>query len=100
MPMHRYGINKFDNIISPTVSTMDQLKQENDQLKQELSLMRSVFETHYTSLVMNLRLKETKEGHMEWFDIQKISVSELKEFTQDHEILQYIEDKQIPYRDR
>ena len=64
------------------------------------ALLKSIFETHYTSLVMNLRLKETKKGHMEWFDIQKISVSELKEFTQDHEILQYIEDKQIPYRDR
>jgi hypothetical protein len=69
-------------------------------IQQELSLLKSIFETHYTSLVMNLRLKETKKGHMEWFDIQKISVSELKEFTQDHEILQYIEDKQIPYRDR
>jgi hypothetical protein len=73
---------------------------ENTALLKEVELLKSVFETHYSSLVMNLRLKNTRGGGAQWIDIQKSTVQELQVLVQDEEIRGCIEHKQRPYRDR
>ena len=82
------------------MTRLSTLTHENEALRQEVELWKSVFRTHYGSLVMNLRLKETTEGTQEWIDLQKASVQELQGFVKDEEIVQCISHKQRPYRDR
>ena len=82
------------------MTRLSTLTQENDALRHEVEILKSVFRTHYGSLVMHLRLKETMKGTQEWVDLQKASVQELKEFVQDDEIVRCISHKQRPYRDR
>ena len=82
------------------MTRLSTLTQENEALRHEVEILKSVFRTHYGSLVMHLRLKETMKGTQEWVDLQKASVQELKGFVQDDEIVRCISHKQRPYRDR
>ena len=62
----------------------------------------SFMQSHYFSVVGNLRIKN-KKGTQEpvWIDVTKITIQELKELDEDEEILELIKEKQtLRYRDR
>ena len=61
--------------------------------------LRSFLDTHYSSLVSNLRIKR-KQGVPVWIDVLRISLNELRQLDTDEEIERLIEEKQVTYRDR
>ena len=58
-------------------------------------------QSHYSSLVSNLRIKYKKGARDPiWIDVTKISIPELNELESDREILELIKEKQtLRYRD-
>jgi hypothetical protein len=81
-------------------STTGDITTGEGSLLDEIQLYQSVFKSHYSSLVMNLRIKETKGGERIWIDIQKCTVADLEDLLLDSEIQQLMEAKRAPYRDR
>jgi hypothetical protein len=84
-------------------------EQENKQTKQEPSyeeleaenkFLRSFMDSHYLSMVNNLRIK-SKQGQPVWIDVQSASLRDLRELDEDEEVRDMIESYQnLRYRDR
>ena len=71
-----------------------------EDLVRENQFLRSVFDTHYSSLVGNLRRK-TSQGVPIWIDIQTCSLGELRTLDSDPEVTELINScTNIRYRDR
>ena len=66
------------------------------------AFLLSFRESHYSSVVCNLRIKY-KKGTRDpiWIDVTKITIPELNELDSDNEIKELIRDKEsLRYRDR
>jgi len=95
--------------IPETETELKQTKQETKQTKQEASyedleaenkFLRSFMDSHYSSMVNNLRIK-SKQGQPVWIDVQSASLRDLRELDEDEEVSEMIESYQnLRYRDR
>jgi len=96
--------------IPETETELKQTKgQETTQTKQEPSyedleaenkFLRSFMDSHYSSMVNNLRIK-SKQGEPVWIDVQSASLRDLRELDEDEEVSEMIESYQnLRYRDR
>jgi len=66
--------------------------------KEEIIFLRSVLDTHYSSLVSNLRIKQKQDGSLVWIDIQNLHKYDLSDIVMDDEIKERTKIKR--YRDR
>jgi hypothetical protein len=75
-------------------------KERIPHLEAENKFLRSFMDSHYSSIVYNLRIK-SKQGQPVWIDVQKASLRDLRELDEDEEIQALIEGYQnLRYRDR
>lgn len=66
--------------------------------QEEIIFLRSVLDTHYSSLVSNLRIKQKQDGSLVWIDIQNLHKYDLSDIVMDDEIKERTKKKR--YRDR
>ena len=66
--------------------------------QEEIIFLRSVLDTHYSSLVSNLRIKQKQDGSLVWIDIQNLHKYDLSDIVMDDEIKERTKIKR--YRDR
>jgi len=70
-----------------------------EALHAENEFLKSVLDSHYASLVSNLRIK-SKQGLPVWIDVLTISLKDLKELDEDEEVLDMIQQSQnLKYKD-
>ena len=62
------------------------LASQLQKAKEEIVFLKSVLDTHYSSLVSNLRIKQTKDGSPVWIDIQNLHKYDLSDIVMDDEI--------------
>jgi len=71
-----------------------------EELEAENRFLRSLMDSHYSSMVNNMRIK-SKKGKSVWIDVQGITITELLELDQDEEVRDLIESNRTArYRDR
>lgn len=81
------------------IQIMQQLKQENEKLKQEIKFMKQIF-NHGDAMVFQMK-RFTKKGNPVWINTQKITVKELLELDHNNEVQQLLIEKENPkYKDR
>lgn len=81
------------------IQIMQQLKQENEKLKQEIEFMKQIF-NHGDAMVFQMK-RFTKKGQPVWINTQKITDKELLELDHSHEVQKIlIERNNIKYSDK
>jgi DNA-binding FadR family transcriptional regulator len=68
---------------------IDDLKQQNRELKEDLNFHRSIFKTHPNSVVFNLYQK-FKRGEKVWIDKINCDRGEITELDQDKDTIEWL----------
>jgi len=74
------------------------LQEETKELKEEVEFMNKIFE-HGKSMVGHMYHK-TKQGIKVWVDVINITKKELIELDRDEDVIQWLQDIDIKFKDR